>query len=101
MIVKHLFKLKTFFHSANLIQIKTGILVQKDPKAVPTKGLTALYTAKASDFSIVIAKGLKGSSDKRTVNIFESKDGDVLTVIDFTRYVKTKEFVSGKYNFNL
>lgn len=89
-----MFELKRFFHNANLVQIKSGLKVEKDPNAAPSKGLTAIYTGKSSSFSIVIAKGLKGSNDKTTVNIFESKEGKKLTVIDHTRYVLTKEFAS-------
>ena len=91
-----MFELKKFFHRANLVNISKSVAVVKDPNAIPTSGLTALYTGKSSEFSIVIARGLKGSNDKKTVNIYESKEGKKLTVIDYTRYVKQKDFVASK-----
>jgi len=94
LIIKHLFEMKKFFHRANLIDIKSAVKVAKDPNAAPVDGLVALYTGKSSEFSIVVAKGLKGSNDKKTVNIFESTDKKKLTVIDYARYAKTDSFVS-------
>jgi len=93
-IIKHLFEMKKFFHKANMIDVQSAVKVVKDPNAAPVEGLAALYTGKSKDFSIVVAKGLKGSSDKKTVNIYESTDKKKLTVIDYARYTKTDEFVA-------
>lgn len=93
--------MKKFFHKANSIVVKSGIKVEKDPKAIQSDGLSALYTGKSNDFSIVISKGLNGSNDKNSVNIFESNDGKKLSVINYSRYVKTKEYASGKLKYNI
>jgi hypothetical protein len=75
-----------------MVQIESGVAIQSDPNAPPTKGLNPTYSGKAKHFSVLISKGLKGSNDKKTVNIFETDDGRKLTVIDDTRYLLTKDF---------
>jgi len=92
-IIKYLFSLKKFFHKVNLINIKKAGQVANDPNNVQVSGaLNALYTAEAGDFAIAISKGIAGN-DKRTVNIYEGKNSK-LTVIDYARYTKTKNFVA-------
>jgi len=94
-IIKRLFELKKFFHGVNLINIKSAIKVENDPGAIPEKGkLNAMFTAEAGDHAVAISKGIIGTNDKRTVNIFEGKTGFKLTVIDYARYVKAKDFVA-------
>lgn len=88
--------MKKFFHKINSIVVKSGKKIEKDPKASPSEGLNILYTGTSNDFSITVCQGLHGSNDKNTVNIYESKDGKKLSVINFARYAKTNEYVSGK-----
>jgi len=93
-IIKRLFELKKFFHKVNLINIKKSIMVQNDPGSVPEKGkLSAMFTAEAGEFALAISKGIIGTNDKRTVNIFEGKGAYKLTVIDYARYTRAKDFV--------
>jgi len=92
LIIKNLFEMKKFFHSVSLIDITSATAVQKDTVTIPNT-LKPLYTASAGEFAIAVAKGIIGPNDKRTVNMFEGKTEKV-TVIDYARYAKFKNFVS-------
>jgi hypothetical protein len=94
MVVKFLFDLKLFLHKVNSLVVTSGTKVPVDPQLAASKTLNALYTAKSADFSLIICKGLKGSADKTTVNVFEDKESNKLAVIEYTRYVKMKDFTA-------
>lgn len=43
---------------------------------------------------MIVCKGLSGSNDKTTVNIFEDKNKNKLAVIQYQRYIKMKDFTA-------